>query len=172
MRHFTAATSIAVLCLGFSACDDGPVSPSNNPPVFSATLLPANESPAVVGPEVSGSGTATITFNLTRDGGGNITAATADFAVSVTGFPAGMTLTAAHIHTGASGVVGGPVVNLALAAGEISFATGSGNFTKNGITMATDIANSILANPGGFYFNIHTAANPGGVARGQLSRTQ
>ena len=28
------------------------------------------------------------------------------------------------------------------------------------------------ANPSSFYLNIHTAANPGGVARGQLTRVQ
>jgi len=29
-----------------------------------------------------------------------------------------------------------------------------------------------MANPGAFYVNIHTAANPGGVARGQLTAAQ
>jgi hypothetical protein len=28
--------------------------------------------------------------------------------------------------------------------------------------------NSIVANPAGFYFNVHTTLNPGGVVRGQL----
>ena len=54
----------------------------------------------------------------------------------------------------------------------MTFATGRGPFTKNGITMTVDQANSILANPAAFYFNIHTSANSGGVARGQLVRTQ
>ena len=44
-------------------------------------------------------------------------------------------------------------------------AGGSGNAT-------IDLANSILADPSSFYLNIHTAANPGGVARGQLTRVQ
>jgi hypothetical protein len=30
------------------------------------------------------------------------------------------------------------------------------------------LAQTIINNPAGYYFNIHTAANPGGVARGQL----
>jgi hypothetical protein len=34
------------------------------------------------------------------------------------------------------------------------------------------IAQQLLANPAGFYFNVHTLANPSGVARGQLVRTQ
>jgi len=40
------------------------------------------------------------------------------------------------------------------------------------VAIPADQANSILANPAGFYVNIHTAANPGGVARGQLVRAQ
>ena len=172
MKRFAVAASITALALGLSACGSDPVAPSSTPPMFSSTLLPANEVPAVTGAESGGSGTVSITFNLTRDGGGNITAATADFSVVVTGFPAGMALTAAHIHPGAAGAVGSPVVNLALTAGEVTFATGSGSFTKNGIIVAAAQADAILASPAGYYFNIHTAANPGGVARGQLARTQ
>ena len=29
-------------------------------------------------------------------------------------------------------------------------------------------ATNIVANPAGFYFNVHTAINPGGAVRGQL----
>jgi hypothetical protein len=38
----------------------------NNTPVFTATMLPANEVPAIVGSESNGSGTVTIPFHLTR----------------------------------------------------------------------------------------------------------
>jgi hypothetical protein len=31
---------------------------------------------------------------------------------------------------------------------------------------------TILNNPAGFYFNVHSTLNPGGVARGQLVRVQ
>ena len=95
-----------------------------------------------------------------------------DVTVSVTGFPAGTTLTASHIHPGVVGANGGILVSLGLAAGEVSFATGTGSFTKQGVTLTVDEANSILANPSAFYLNIHTAANPGGVARGQLTAAQ
>ena len=171
MKRFAVAASVAALALGLSACGSDSA-PSGLPAIFTATLLPANEVPPVTGAEAGGSGSVTITMNLTRDGAGNITAATADFTVTVTGFPAGMALTAAHIHPGAAGVVAGPVVDLGLSAGEITFATGSGSFTKNGITVSVAQANPMLANAGAFYFNIHTAANVGGVARGQLTRTQ
>ena len=35
--------------------------------------------------------------------------------------------------------------------------------------VATDLAKEIVANPAGFYVNIHTAAKPGGATRGQLA---
>jgi CHRD domain len=140
--------------------------------MFTAALLPANEAPPVTDGEASGSGTATITFNLTRDSANNITAATMDARVSVTGFPPGTTLIASHIHSGATGTNGGVLVNLGLAAGEVTFATGSSTFTKRGVPLTADQANSIMGNPAAFYLNIHTAANSGGVARGQLTRVQ
>jgi CHRD domain len=40
------------------------------------------------------------------------------------------------------------------------------------ITLTADQANAILTNPGAYYLNIHTAANPNGVARGQLTLAQ
>jgi hypothetical protein len=163
--------SLALLVLGFtaSACSDNPSEPSPaSKNTFTAVLLPANEVPAVVGAEATGSGTATVTLNLTKDSAGYVTAATFDFSVTVTGFPNGMSLTGAHIHGGAAGTNGGILVSLGLAAGDVSFPTGAGTFSRTGITTTVDQANAIMANPGSFYFNIHTAANAGGVARGQL----
>ena len=139
---------------------------------LNATLLPANEVPAIVGAESAGSGTSTVTLNLTKDGNGYVTSAKVDFAVTVTGFPNGTSLTDAHIHSGAPGTNGGILFSLGLSAGEITFATGAGSFVKSGITITVDQANSIIANPSNFYFNIHTATNPGGVARGQLVTAQ
>jgi len=135
---------------------------------FTATLLPSNEVPPISGTEANGSGTAAVTFNLTKDSSGNITAAALDVTVTATGFPAGTSLTASHIHGGAAGANGGVLVSFGLAAGEVSFANGSGSFTKRSVSLTVDQANSIMANPSAFYVNIHTADNPGGVARGQL----
>ena len=139
---------------------------------FTATLLPSSEVPPISGSEANGSGTAVVTFNLTKDSSGYVTAATLDVTVSATGFPPGTTLTASHIHGGAPGVNGGVFVSFALGAGEVTFPTGSGSFTKQGVTLTVDQANAIMANPSAFYVNIHTAANSGGVARGQLTPAQ
>jgi predicted methyltransferase len=168
--------SAIVVSLTASACGSS-TQPSTNPPAatkptFTASLSPANENPSITNAESTGSGSVTITFNLTKDAAGTVTAATADFAATFTGFPAGTSLTAAHIHTGASTVNGAVLVNTAISAGEITMPTGTGTLNKTGITMTADQANNIMNNPAGFYFNIHTALNPGGVARGQLNRTQ
>ena len=164
---------LGVMVVGCGSDNNTPTTPS---PAASATLTtalrPSSEVPPIDGVESNGSGTATITFNLTRDAAGTIAAATMDATVSVQGFPAGTTLVASHIHPGVIGANGGVYVDLGLAAGEVTFANGSGSFTKRGLTVTADQVNSILANPASYYLNIHTAANPGGVARGQLTRMQ
>jgi hypothetical protein len=171
-------TTLALLAIAATlvACNDDktPTTPSPDPaPKFTATLLPINEVPPVTNAEASGSGTMTITFNLVKDSAGAITSgSTVDFAGTFSGFPNGTALTAAHIHPGAAGTNGSVLVSTAITAGEVTFPTGTGALNKTGLPLTADIANQILANPGNFYFNIHTAMNPGGVARGQLVRTQ
>jgi hypothetical protein len=169
------AIAVSILALAISACDNKTTSPTQTPaaaPKFTATLLASNEVPAITNADAGASGTMTITFNLTKDAGGNITAATADFSGTYSGFPTGSSLTASHIHTGASGATGGVLVNTAITAGEITFPAGSGTLNKTGIPLTVDQANAILNNPAGYYFNSHTALNPGGAVRGQLVRTQ
>jgi hypothetical protein len=174
MKRFIHPLALLILGCGLSGCSGDPsTSPSPaSVSTFRSVLLPANEVPAITGAEANGSGTANLTFNVTRDSAGTITAATLDVTVSVTGFPAGTALTGAHVHPGVAGVNGGIVVSFGLAPGEVTFATGSGSFSRAAVTVTADQASSILANPAGFYVNIHTAANPGGVARGQLALTQ
>ena len=142
-------------------------------PVFTAQLLPSNEVPPIIGAEASGSGLMTITMHLTKDAAGSITAATVDFNGTFSGFPAGTVATVAHIHQGAATCACPVVISTAIAAGEVTFPNGSGSLVKSGVTVSpVDLANALLNNPSGFYFNIHTANNPGGVARGQLARSQ
>jgi hypothetical protein len=147
-----------------------PTTGPSNTPVFTATILPANEVPPIVGAESSGSGTATITFHLTRDSTNTITAATVDFVASMTGFPPGTVVILAHIHVGAAGVPGGVVINTNIAPGEVTMPNGSGSLVHTDTIDSTNLATvqAIINNPAGYYFNIHTPANAGGVARGQL----
>ena len=92
-------------------------SPSTNP-IFTAALSPANEVPPVTNAESTVSGNATITLNTTRDSAGNVTSASATFAVTLGGFPAGSNITAAHIHEGASTCACPVVVNTTVASGQ------------------------------------------------------
>lgn len=137
---------------------------------FTSSLLPSNEVPAVTNAEASGSGTVTITMTVTRDSAGSITAATVNFSASLSGFPAGTTLTGAHIHQAGPGVTAGVVVNTGLTSGEVVLTNGSGSFTKSNINVAVDVANNLVVGATGFYFNVHSTTNAGGMARGQLAK--
>jgi hypothetical protein len=162
------AIASALLAAG---CGSSTTSPSNqNTVLFTTTVLPANENPPIGNAENTGSGTMTITFHLTRDGSGNITAGTADFAGSFSGFPAGTSLTAAHIHGPADAKTNAPVlISTQLQSGDVTMPAGSGSLNKTNITITpVELAGQIINNPGNYYFNIHTQQNPGGVARGQL----
>ena len=167
-----SALALGLTLAAFGCGKDTPATPTPAPdPKFTATLSPANEVPAVTNADASGSGTVTITMHNTKDAAGNITASTADFTFTLSGFPAGTTLTAAHIHPGAAGANGSPVWNLGLVSGANVLANGTITLTVNGATP-TDVAfaQQILNNPAGFYFNVHTTINTGGAARGQLVR--
>jgi hypothetical protein len=161
---------IAALVL-VAGCGDSDTAPADdNRPQFTASLLPSNEVPPITSSEASGSGTAVIHLNLTRDAAGAITAATADFTVEMSGFPATTAINIAHIHIGTAGNNGVIVVNTGLTAGEVTLTNGVGTFTKNGIPVTAANAQAILNNPAGYYFNAHSTAHPGGVIRGQLVR--
>ncbi|HSL22807.1 MAG TPA: CHRD domain-containing protein, partial [Vicinamibacterales bacterium] len=112
--------------------------------------------------------TAVIALTVTKDDSGNITSASANIQISVTGFPAGTVVTDAHIHGGPAGTNAGVVVNAGLSSGELALANGSGSVTKSGINVPSATAAAILNNPAGHYFNVHTALNPDGAIRGQL----
>jgi hypothetical protein len=114
-------------------------------------------------------GTATITIHATRDSAGNVTAATADFQVNASGFPAGAALIMAHVHPGAAGAVGGVLLATGMTSGTVAITNGSASYTQNGVNLPPDQAQAILGNPAGYYFNIHTGLNVGGAARGQLA---
>jgi CHRD domain len=163
-----------VLVFGIS-CDDSPTSPSDpNVAKFTAILLPSNEVPPVTNADAGASGTMQLTMTVTRDSGQNITGATYDFTVNITGFPANTTLTGAHIHNAPAGTNTGVVVGLPLTATDTAVATGQSTIIKTGLPStsttvpAATVAQGIFNNPAGNYFNVHTTVNGGGAIRGQL----
>jgi hypothetical protein len=161
----TRAILVSLLALTLSACGktSTPTQPTQADPVFQATLLPINEVPAISNAEASGSGTVTITIDRA--------AGTATFAIAASGFPASTAMTMSHIHPGKTGVTGGIFLGTGQVAGEVTLTNGSGSWTKTA-KITDDQLNQLLADSTAFYFNIHTALNPAGVARGQLSRLQ
>jgi hypothetical protein len=177
MRGLLAVVIVASMCA--AGCgDDSPAGPSGpTVPTFTAELLPSNEVPAVTNADSTGRGTVTVTLNVTRNASQVITAATAEMAVTLSGFPANTNLTGAHIHGGRAGLNGGVLVNTGIALGQIILANGSGSFTRSATTsdagpFTTTVAENMLNDPAGFYFNVHTTLNTGGAVRNQLTRVQ
>lgn len=166
------AVALSLMAAGCSKNSTGPTTPTTTTNVFTSNLSPANEVPPIGNAEASGSGTVTVTMLSTKDSAGNVSGATANFAVNLSGFPAGTPITLAHIHPGAAGVNGGALVNLGLGSGEVVLANGSGTFSKTGISVDAALAQQIITTPANYYFNVHSTTNPGGVARGQLVKTQ
>jgi hypothetical protein len=160
------------LAVAASGCSSSPSGPSTTDPIFVATLLPANEVPPVTNADSSNHGNAQITLLLQKDATGALTGANATFDVVLTNFPPNTPLVGAHIHRAPVGVNGPIVVSTLLAAGEVTLVDGSGSFTKSSISVPVATVQDLMANPSGFYFNVHTALNPGGASRGQLSRLQ
>ena len=163
---------LAVCALGAAGCgddDDGPAAPSNQPLVFTATLSAANEVPPIANAESTATGDATITITPTRDANNAITGGTVAMNFTMRNLTSASTIRAAHIHTGAAGVNGGIIVDSLLSpATAIPTPAGSASYERSGLQADATTINNIVNNPAGFYFNVHTALNPGGVARGQL----
>jgi hypothetical protein len=161
-----------------AACAPAATTPSPSPTrtqersvIFEADLRTTNEVPPITNAEAPGSGNATITFDLNRDSGGTVTGATARFEVVLRGFPTTTAITLAHIHQGAAGANGSVRVDTGLRAAEpMVLSTGGTTITRSGINVEAALANDIVNNPAGYYFNVHSQTNPGGVVRGQLTK--
>jgi hypothetical protein len=163
------------IVIAASACSNSnsPTSPSANQAKFTVNMLASSEVPPISGAEANAKGTAIITFDLGRDASGNLTSAASAFDVTLSGLPSTSVVNIAHIHPGRAGANGSVLVNTTLAPGQVTLSSaGAGQFTKTNINVPVDQAQSIMADPSAYYFNVHTAANPGGVMRGQLVRTQ
>ena len=110
---------------------------------FTTALGGAAEVPGPGDPE--GTGSATVTVSAAKK--------QVCYAIQVSGIG---DPTAAHIHEGAAGAAGPPVVTLDPPTGE------------DCVDVDAAIAAKILARPAQYYVNVHTAEFPGGAVRGQL----
>lgn len=148
--------SVACFCLTVAGCGGDNDNPSgtpaaNNPPanrIAKTTVLMGAQESTPVATEATGYASFVVdsaTLAISGD-------------VSFTGF----TATMAHIHTGAPGTNGAPVVTL----------TVDNNNHRATVPQSTVLTQTqfddLLA--GNLYVNIHSTANPGGEIRGQIGR--
>lgn len=116
-------------------------------PTLNATLTGAAEVPGPGDPD--GSGTAEVSIADALD--------SVCYEINVVNIGS---VTAAHIHRGAAGVAGPPVVTL-------DAPTDGHSEECEGVDGG--LADEIRRNPAAFYVNVHTSDHPDGAIRGQLS---
>ncbi|MDQ8756186.1 CHRD domain-containing protein [Sphingosinicella sp. LHD-64] len=136
------AAAIAILALNGCA-----TRPENRPTELQVTLTGLQEVPGPGDPD--GTGTAEIRVDPSENQVcWNVYARQIDPA------------TAAHIHRGAAGVAGPPVVTITTpdAAGR----------SQGCVTVEPQLAREIATQSHNFYVNIHTGPHPQGAIRGQL----
>ena len=159
-----AALAVAVGAGGATG-ENGKGKPSRSAtPVFKLHLKPSQEVPRIQGLRADAVGS--VTFDLTRDAGGAITAGEVVFYVNYK-FPGSVTISGLHVHQGKKGATGPVVVNSNVA--PFTDADGAGNVTA--VVMGDPaVLQAILNKPRDYYVNLHTTvpAHPDGAVRDQL----
>ncbi len=143
---------------------------------FLASLSPANEVPPV---STDARGTALLYAHVMRDAQNQIVSGSVDFVILYT-FPGETTFTGLHIHSGAAGVNGPVTVNTGIAAGANSVTIAApfrGILSRQAQVTPDNTAGlatlrGMFENPAGYYVNLHSTVNPGGVIRGQVMRAE
>ena len=141
-----AATALALAGPAIAQGDN----PRNDGRKISATLTGGAEVPGPGDPNGAGlfearinPGTERICYTITASGIDNATVA--------------------HIHSGAAGVAGGPVLTL-------DTPDGDDDDSEDCQDIDRDLAQNLIQNPQNYYVNVHNAAFPSGAIRGQLSK--
>lgn len=119
---------------------------------LTATAAQASTTALAASGDPAGSGSTTITFDPDN----------AQVCYTLTTAGLASAAGAAHIHTGGPGVNGGVLINLDYATGQ----TG-----EKCVPATAPQINAVLADPNGFYVNVHTAGAPAGAIRGQVAAT-
>jgi CHRD domain len=179
-----AATAVLIGACGGTAATAPTTAPTSTPAptptpsptpqlkyVFTADLKTTNEVPAITDAEASCAGKGTFTLNTTKDSSGKITAATGQFDLTISGCPTSTMVTLFHIHKQVAGQNGSVVIDSGQkATSPIALTTGG---TTSPVTMINNtvdpaLATDIIANPSGYYFNVHSQLHGGGFIRDQL----
>jgi hypothetical protein len=156
------AITVGILAIGLAGCGGSSSSPTtpSSITVFTVPLSAQNEAPPITNAESGARGTAVITVHSDTN--------VIDFNVSLNGLTPTSNVTLAHIHPGAAGVNGSPLVNTTLTSGSVTLNNGAGTFSFPSVSTTAANVQQILAAPQNFYFNVHTSLNGSGVMRGQL----
>ena len=123
---------------------------------LSTTMTGAQEAAPNVG-DPNGTGTAHLTLNAGQE----------EVCYELTWQNLDGTVQRAHIHEAPAGSNGG--ITVSLFEGQAFPGTGSASGCDLGDATRDEIRR-ILADPSGFYVNVHDTVRPGGAIRGQLSR--
>ncbi|MGH9838079.1 MAG: CHRD domain-containing protein [Blastocatellia bacterium] len=140
--------------------------------VLAATtiLSPGQEVPPVTG--VNASALATITVLPTRGNDGTVLAGrggSVQFTLHFSGLPANSMITGLHIHEAGAGFNGLVRVDTGLsAANPLAAPSGGGSLNITVPNVPAPLLSRLVNTPQFFYVNLHTAAFPNGVIRGQL----
>jgi uncharacterized protein (TIGR03437 family) len=143
---------------------------------FLAALSPANEVPPV---SIDARGTALLYAHVVRDAQNQIVSGSVDFVILYT-FPGETTFTGLHVHSGAAGVNGPVTINTGIAAGANAVTIAApfrGILSRQAQVLPDNAAGvatlrGMFENPDGYYVNLHSTVNPGGVIRGQVMRAE
>jgi len=169
---------VIALSLVAAGCDEklNPVAPTPGTVTLVAPLSGASNVPPAGSLEAGSTGGLSVTM-VPSTGGAYVASFTFQIAGLVKAglLPApldsGSVIVAGYVHQGAAGAVGPAVVQLPISlAAPIVTPTGSTTLTINNVAVSAAAAAGILANPAGFYFNLYSALNQNGVARGQLAK--
>jgi CHRD domain len=146
---------MAALVAAAAACNGG-----DDGNGFEATLTGSAETPAIV--------TTSLGYSTVNVGGDQT-----DYTIDAQNLT---NATVAHIHAGAPGQAGPPVVFLFQTASPVTLANGTlsvGTFDATDMIPSANISyDSLMAliRNGNAYVNVHTSAHPAGEIRGQLVR--
>ncbi len=142
---------------------------TGNPITFRLAMSPDQEVPPA---NIQAAGLANVHIFPTRNQAGRVTSATVIFDVNHV-FPDATEFTGFHIHRQVAGQSGGVVIDSGLSPNASVTNPGMGNISRiinidPTNQTALDAVNDLLANPGGFYLNLHTRQFGGGAIRAQL----
>jgi hypothetical protein len=166
MKKLTLLIALALAFLPALNSQTTPTTPTPGTTILRALLSPSTEVPPI---NSQHSGNATIQVHPTWDATGNLTQAIVDFRIDYN-FAGAETINAFHIHKAPAGVSGPVVIDPRFS--PPMPVTGAGSvFRQVTLTAPADLTTvkDLLANPAGFYANVHTPTSPAGAIRGQLT---